>query len=126
MNRNRRVERDSRVSGVAWVFSVFLLLGVSGLGYVWQKSQINQLGFQKRTLEKELRDLLAANNRNQLDIVELQTVARIEEKVKEMNIGLGYPQPEQVIRLVDSPWSVGGRTGTASNGFAPPGEAERR
>lgn len=100
-----------RVSNFAWFFLLCVLLGVSALGYVWQKNQINQLAAQKRGLEGNLRTLRDQNQTSQLDLTDLQTVAKIEAKIKEMNLGLGYPQPEQVIRLVDSPWTGASRAG---------------
>jgi hypothetical protein len=115
-----------RVSNVAWIFLICLLLGGAGLGYVRQKLQINQLGLQKRGLEDKLRDLLVQNRQKQGELEKLLVPWKIDERVKEMNLGLGYPQPEQVIRLVDLPWPGTMKPGVAPNADAAANESARQ
>jgi cell division protein FtsL len=69
------------------------------VGYVWQKKQIAELSQQKGNAEKR-RDALQADNKKlakQLAI--LVSPPALEARAKEMKLGLGPPQPNQIWRL---------------------------
>lgn len=79
-----------------------LLIAGSAIGYVWQKSQIMQLGKQISVTEKQLDKLRAdnANMENQLSI--LRSPVMLDQRVRQLNLGLVPAQPSQVVRLQDN------------------------
>ncbi|MSU21067.1 MAG: hypothetical protein EXS30_06700 [Pedosphaera sp.] len=86
---------------IALVACVFI--GGSGIGYVGQKNQLHILGAQFK--ERELRlDKLRRENEGLVRVLDsLQSPIELETRVKLMNLGLGAPQPGQIVRLVERP-----------------------
>jgi Septum formation initiator len=79
-----------------------LLIAGSAVGYVWQKSQIYQLGKEIRQRETQLTQLRADNERmaNQLSI--LRSPVMLDARVRQLNLGLVPAQPSQVVRLTEN------------------------
>ncbi len=72
-----------------------------GLGYVWQKQQISHLGKNIHDQEKRL-DALRRENRLRSDMIDqLRSPRSLDQRVKEMNLGLSVPRPEQVVMIVE-------------------------
>ena len=71
------------------------------MGYVWQKSQIHQLGSEVRKKEVRLEMLESDNERWQQLRAEMRSTQKLYERVRKL--GLAMPQPEQVLRLSDLP-----------------------
>lgn len=87
-------------------FLACLLIGGSGIGYVWQKNQIYQLGLQIKQLETTLADHRAAN-RQRADTLAYQRSPRaLDARVRELNLGLMPPRPENILRLSESPFAT--------------------
>jgi hypothetical protein len=113
MARNRKHQAAAVRFGPA--LKAFLLCAFivsAGVGYVWQKQQINDLG--KLILERERR-LIALREQTEKLRRQLATVRSpqfIEMRVKELNLGLVQPQPGQVWRLPEP--SVEAVTGAAA------------
>jgi hypothetical protein len=78
---------------------ICLLIGGSGVGYVWQKEQILRLGLQRKSRETQRAKLQEQNDklRNQLD--KMRSVKVLEGRIKDLKLGLVPQQPEQVLRL---------------------------
>ena len=84
-----------------------LLIGGAGVGYVWQKNQIYQLGQQIRKRELRLADLEEQNEKSKKQLAVMRSPQFLEMRIKELNLGLTAPLPSQVWRLVDpAPESV--------------------
>ncbi len=100
MAQNRRQQAASvRFGPAVAAFLICLLVGGSGVGYVWQKGQIKELGELQKKREQRL-DALRENNkklRDQLGM--LMSPPFLERRVRELNLGLVPPQPAQVLRL---------------------------
>jgi len=80
-------------------FLLCLLIGGSGIGFVWQKQQIHQLGLQIKQLETTLAGQRAAN-RQRADTLAYQRSPRaLDARVRELNLGLMPPRPENILRL---------------------------
>lgn len=75
------------------------LLAGSGLGYAWQKNQITDLGRQIARKEAALRDLEEKNRKMDDLLKTLSSPDRLDQRSKELNLGLGPTQPAQVWRL---------------------------
>jgi C4-dicarboxylate-specific signal transduction histidine kinase len=73
------------------------------LGYVWLKKQISELGQQLRRREALLRDLHLQNEKLRRQLAEWQSVPFLEQRVKDLKLGLGPPQPAQVWTLPEPP-----------------------
>jgi len=80
-----------------------LFLGASGVGYVWQKEQINALNERRRQNENRLEHLRRENERLSRVLAALQSPTEIEMRIRQLDLGLLAPQPEQVVRLLETP-----------------------
>src|SRR5439155_23720803 len=102
MAKNRKNQSAAIRFGPALkAFLLCALIGGSGVGYVWQKTQIHELSEQIRKRELHLAELRDSNEklRNQLSL--LRSPAMLDERVRKLNLGLGRPQESQVRRLVE-------------------------
>ena len=103
-SRNRRRGEVSLSVG-SWIKAVTLclLLGGTAMGYVWQKSQIHQLGTAVRKKEVRLDLLVGENERWRQMRAEMRSTQKLYERVRKLGLGLTMPTPEQVLRLSDLP-----------------------
>jgi hypothetical protein len=100
MAKNRKNQSAAIRFGPALkaLFLCFVIAG-SAVGYVWQKSQIYQLGRQIRQREIRLTQLQNDDQKltDQLSI--LRSPVMLDQRVRELNLGLVPAQPMQVWRL---------------------------
>lgn len=97
MARNRKSQSAASRFGPALKAAIIcLLLGGSGVGYVWQKEQIFRLGQQFQTKEKRLVALEEQNDKLRKAIGNMRLPAALEQRIKQLNLGLVAPQPAQV------------------------------
>src|SRR5712671_6074902 len=89
-----------------------LIIGGSGVGYVWQKNQIYELGKQIKQREQRLTGLEQQGEKLKKQLATMRTVQSIEDSIKKLNLGLGQPQVSQVWHLAE-PSRDG--TGTPTN-----------
>ena len=75
------------------------LLGGSGVGYVWQRNQIDELGRQIANRETRLAALRDQNKKLGDQLQTLRSPKPLEQRVRELKLGLGQLQPGQVWRL---------------------------
>ena len=100
MARNRKNQAAAIRFGPALKAVVLcLLLGGSGIGYVWQKNQIYDLGQQMKKRETNLRTLHDQNEKLRKQLAAMRSPKFLEARVKELNLGLVQPQPGQILRL---------------------------
>jgi hypothetical protein len=100
MARNRKFQSAaSRFGPALKAFLLCLVICGSGLGYVWQKDQIARLGKQMKDRETHLGDLKEQNKRLRTQLATVQSQRFLEVRIKELNLGLGAPQPAAVWRL---------------------------
>ena len=87
-----------------------LLIAGSAVGFVWQKSQIYQLGQQIRQREIRLSQLRDTNQRLGDQLAMLRSPTMLDKRARELNLGLGPAQPSQIWRLPEpSPAPSGDR-----------------
>ena len=97
MAKNRKHQSAAIRFGPALkAFLLCLLIGGSGVGYVWQKNQIYDLGQQIRKRELRLKDLQDQNEKLRRQLVYMRSPQFLEARVKELNLGLVPSQPSQV------------------------------
>ncbi len=86
------------------LLKVVLLCSVicgSAIGYVWQKGEIGRLGHEIADREKKLAQLQKDNNRLASQIAVLHSPVMIDQRVRELNLGLAPAQPGQKVLLVE-------------------------
>ena len=102
MARNRKHQSAAIRFGPALkAFLLCLMIGGSGIGYVWQKTQIDELGQQIRKRELRLVELQDSNKKLRDQLAMLRLPKMLEQRARELNLGLSQPQPAQIWRLAE-------------------------
>jgi hypothetical protein len=70
---------------------------------VLQKNKIFEIGQQIGEKQRKLERLKSANKELADRLAAMQMPQRLAERVKELKLGLGPPQPTQVVWIVDRP-----------------------
>ena len=78
-----------------------LLIAGSAVGYVWQKSQIYQLGQQIRQREIRLARLQNDDRKLSDQLSILRSPTMLDRRARELNLGLSPAQPMQILRLAE-------------------------
>ena len=100
MARNRKFQSAGVRFGPALkAFLLCLLIGVSGVGYVWQKEQIIRLDRQIKAGEVHLKELENKNDGARKQLTAMRSPAALQPRIKAL--GLIEPQPAQKWRLVE-------------------------
>lgn len=109
MARNRKNESVALRFGPALkAFGLCVLLGGAAVGYVWQKSQIDELGRQIREREIKLSETREQNKKLRDHLAILRSPARLEQKLAELKLGLVLPKPVDVWRVSEPVVAVAG------------------
>ena len=100
--RNRK-RKETQLSIGSWVkaLSFCVVLGGLAMGYVWQKSQIHQIGILLNKKEVRLELLKGENERWSQMRAEMRSTQKLYERVNKLGLGLMMPTPEQVLKLSD-------------------------
>ena len=100
--RNRK-RKEAQLSIGSWVkaLSFCVVLGGLAMGYVWQKSQIHQIGILLNKKEVRLELLRGENERWSQMRAEMRSTQKLYERVNKLGLGLMMPAPEQVLKLSD-------------------------
>jgi cell division protein FtsB len=102
MARNRKNQSAAIRFGPALkAILLCLFIGGSGVGYVWQKNQIYELGQQIRKRELRLAELRDQDEKLRGQFADLRTPASLEARAKAFNLGLVPPHPSQILRLLE-------------------------
>lgn len=100
MSRNRKSQSAAARFGPALKALVLcLLLGGSGVGYVWQQDQIGRLGKQIKARESRLEQLQEQNEDLRRKLESLRSPGALQRRIQELNLGLVPAQPTQIWRL---------------------------
>jgi hypothetical protein len=100
MARNRRTQSAAIRFGPALKACLLcLLIGGSGVGYVWQKSQIAQLGDVIKSRETRLSQLQVQNEKLRQHLAAMRSPGQLQVRIKDLKLGLSMPQPSQVLWL---------------------------
>ena len=84
------------------VLLCFLFCG-SAVGYVWQKNEIVRLGRQISDRETKLGQLQKDNDGLVSKMAILHSPVMIDERARELNLGLVPAQPGQVVHMAEMP-----------------------
>jgi len=109
MAKNRKSQSATIRFGPA-LKALFLCLLIAGsaVGYVWQKSQIYQLGKDIRQRETALKQLRDDNQRLSDQLAILRLPMKLDERARQLNLGLVPAQPSQVVRVQEMPAPTAG------------------
>jgi len=100
MARNRKNQSAAiRFGPAIKAFLLCTIIGGSGVGYVWQKSQIAELDQQIKAREQRLGDLRKQNEKLKRQFATMNAPPFLEARIRELNLGLIAPPPAQVWRL---------------------------
>jgi hypothetical protein len=100
MARNRKHESAAiRFGPTLKALLLCLLIAGAGVGYVWQKDQIYQLGRQIKQREVHLRELADQNEKLKKQLGTMRSPALLEARIKELNLGLVRPEQAQIWQL---------------------------
>ena len=99
---NRKIGKSAVRFGPA-LKAVFICLVTCslGLGYVWQKEQINNLGKQIKKNEINLEELREENKRGGDSLSFLMSPQQLDARLRQLNLNLEVPLPEQIVVLVE-------------------------
>lgn len=107
-------------AAIAWLGPVFkavllcLFFGGAGVGYVAQQKQILELGQEKGRKESRLLRLRQQNRALRDAVAALSSPRALDARVRELQLGLVPPSPEQVIRLEEPPVALTSRLADGS------------
>ena len=76
-----------------------MLIAGSAIGYVWQKNEIYRLSQQIRQGELRLKQMADGNEKLRLKLADLCSPPMLDQRARELNLGLAPAQPMQVWRL---------------------------
>jgi hypothetical protein len=100
MARNRKHESAAiRFGPTLKALLLCLLIGGAGVGYVWQKDQIYQLGRQIKQREVHLLDLADQNEKLRKQLSTMRSPSLLEARIKELKLGLLQPEQAQIWQL---------------------------
>ncbi len=104
MARNRKNQSGVRFGSAILALVLCLSLGAAGLGFVWQKRQIQELGLEIRQLENDFEKVRLDNKQAADHLAYLTSPRNLELRVRELDLGLVQPHPSQVLRLWEQPY----------------------
>lgn len=78
-------------------------LCLAGIGYVWAKNEVLGLGRDQKKLEVRLEELKRRNDVLQRTYAAMCSPAKLDARVKELNLGLASPLPSQIVRFPSEP-----------------------
>jgi hypothetical protein len=98
MNRKKR-SSTVRFGPALKAVLICLVTCSLGLGYVWQKQQINSLGQQIKENETVLEGLKRENKRRGDNLAYLMSPQELDARLRQLKLDLVVPKPEQIVVL---------------------------
>jgi len=98
MNRKKR-SSTVRFGPALKAVLICLVTCSLGMGYVWQKQQINSLGQQIKENEIVLEELKRENKRRGDNLAYLMSPQELDARLRQLNLDLVVPLPEQIVVL---------------------------
>ncbi len=97
MARNRKSQSAAIRFGPALkAFLLCFLIGGSGIGYVWQKDEISRLQYERKKRELRLSELRKQNLMLGEQLAYVRSPKYIEDRVRELKLGLVPHEASQV------------------------------
>jgi hypothetical protein len=119
MSKNKKNQPAAVRFGPALkAFVLCALIGGSGIGYVWQKTKLDELYREIKKREVALGQLKAQNQKLRENLAFQRLPGNLNRRVRELNLGLVEPLPTQIWRM---PEPVAHPPVDAGQGGAEPG-----
>jgi len=119
MSKNKKNQPAAVRFGPALkAFVLCALIGGSGIGYVWQKTKLDELYREIKKREVALGQLKAQNQKLRENLAFQRLPGNLNRRVRELNLGLVEPLPTQIWRM---PEPVAHPPVDAGHGGAEPG-----
>ena len=100
MAKNRKSQSAAiRFGPVVKALLLCLFIVGSGVGYLWQKSQIRLLARMTKEREVRLADLKGQNEKLKRYLAELRSPARLERRAADLNLGLAPPNAADKVQV---------------------------
>jgi cell division protein FtsB len=100
MAKNRKNQSAAvRFGDLIKTFLLCAMIGGAGVGFVWQKGKIGELGRQISQREKRLVELSQQNEKMRKQLGLMRSPQFLEMRVKELNLGLVQPSSAQFWRV---------------------------
>jgi hypothetical protein len=100
MARNRKSQSATiRFGPAVKAVLLCLLIGGSGVGYVWQEEQLAKLGRQIISSESRLKQLDQQNEIARRQLATMRSPQFLRARIKDANMGLVLPEQSQLLRL---------------------------
>src|ERR1041384_3980802 len=100
MSKNRRnLSAAVRFGPLVKVCLICAFLGGAGVGYVWKKNQIYELGRQIKQCELKLDELRRQNKQRADNLAQLRSPVALEAAVKKLRLNLAPSEPKMILRL---------------------------
>jgi|SRR5579863_3178742 len=97
MARNRKTESSAIWIGPALQAALICLgIVVACVGYVWEKQEINRLAERIGKREARLKELHDQNDKLRKQLAALRSPEELDQRVKDLKLGLGPAQPTQI------------------------------
>ncbi len=74
----------------------------AGLGFLWLKGQRDERGREIVKKEARLLELISYRERLENHLAELRSPRALDERARELRLGLVPPQPDQIMRLSEN------------------------
>ena len=110
MRRNRKNGSSVRFVPALKAALICVLLGGSAIGYVYQKNQIFELGRQIQKSEQRLSVLRQSNAHLEKVLSTLKSTVYLENRVRELKLGLVQPAQSQILTIVEVPATAAPRS----------------
>lgn len=104
MAKNRKSQSaELRFGPALKALLICFFIGGAGIGYVYQKNLLNQLGEEKKQREQELNRLRLHNDAQERQLSQLNSQGTLAQRVAELGLSLQLPSPSQIVVVVDEP-----------------------
>lgn len=92
---NSRIKKKLNLNPILVKLILFLLVIISFLLVVWQRTQVVRLGYQLERMEATKKELLRENKALLLEVSSLTSLDRIE-KIAKNHLGLKHPDRKNI------------------------------
>lgn len=86
---------------VAWIVVLAAGICLILLGYLREKNRVHEFGREIKKLENDLEAARKHHDGLRRRYAGMCSPAELDQRVRQMNLGLGAPQPEQIIRMYE-------------------------
>ncbi|MEY4386516.1 MAG: hypothetical protein RLY20_1799 [Verrucomicrobiota bacterium] len=119
MARNRKYQTNAvRFAPAARAFLLCAFIALAGVGYVWQKSRIDELSKQIKEREQKLAALKLSNDKLRKQLATLQSPPSLMARINDLKLGLVPATPKQVWRLTEPSMEPEAMAGTTNLQYA--------